>query len=190
MGLRCFVAIGIPPEVRSAIDTEMEPLRQMGRDAIKWVPPENIHLTLKFLGDTSEDRINDIKAALIGAASGIGPIPVEATGSGVFPNQRRPSVFWVGLTAPGELATLKGRIESALAHLGFQPEDRPFRAHLTVGRLRRNVHPPKRLMAALKEIKDKSFGTFEITGLRLMMSELKPGGPRYTTLKEISLSRG
>lgn len=186
MGLRCFVAIAIPPQVRSAIDKEMEMLRHLGRD-IKWVSPANIHLTLKFLGDTPEDRIDDIEAALMGAATGIGPIRADATGAGAFPNPRRPNVFWAGLTVPDELGILKERIEAALANLGFQREDRPFRPHLTVGRLRRGGHPPKRLMAALEEIKDIFFGTFEINELLLMKSDLEPKGPVYTTLRTIPL---
>jgi len=189
MDLRCFIAIEIPVEIKEAISEAISPLKKLGQDSIRWVKTENMHLTLKFLGNTPEDRIRSIEAALSRATEVINPIKGEIKGAGAFPNLRRPSVFWVGLEYPPALMELKKRIESELVALGFEPDDRPFSPHLTVGRVKRGARLPKRrICATIEGLEAKSFGTLAIKNVALMKSDLRPGGPVYTRIFSAGLS--
>jgi len=189
MDLRCFIAIEIPVEVKNSISEAISPLKKLGQDSVKWVRPENIHLTLKFLGNTPEDRLKSIEAALTRACMGMNPIEGEIKGAGAFPNPGRPSVLWVGLECPPALLELKERIESELGALGFEPDDRPFSPHLTVGRVKRGMRLPKRrLFAAIEQLESTSFGTIDIREIALMKSDLRPGGPVYTRIFSAGLS--
>lgn len=189
MDLRCFIAIEIPVEVQEAISEAISPIKGLAQESIKWVGPENIHLTLKFLGNTPESRIKSIEAALTRATEGFSPIKGEIKGAGAFPSLRRPSVFWVGLECPPALMELKKRLESGLAALGFELDDRPFSPHLTVGRVKRGCRLPKRrLAAAMEQLEAASFGTVDIQEIVLVKSDLRPGGPVYTRLYSSALS--
>jgi len=183
MGLRTFIAIEVPGNIQSSITSAIAPLRDLLADSVKWVREGNIHLTLKFLGETPEEKIREIEAAVSRAAGCFAPIKAEVKGTGVFPDTRRPSVLWVGLLAPPTLTELSSRIEQELAPLGFESDERPFSPHLTVGRLRRGARVPgKRLAAELERLEAVTLGSMDIREIILMKSDLMPGGPVYTRL--------
>ncbi|MFC1549628.1 RNA 2',3'-cyclic phosphodiesterase [Nitrospirota bacterium] len=189
MGLRTFIAIEVPENVRSAIIEALGPLRKLLPDPVKWVGPDNIHLTLKFLGDTPEEKIRGIEAAMARAAGALEPMEVAVSGAGAFPNLRRPSVIWAGLNCPPALLELKKRIESELASLGFEEDSRVFSPHLTVGRVRRGAKIPRRRLAAeIERLEKITFGAMDIREIVLMKSDLRPGSPVYTKLYSAALS--
>jgi len=189
MDLRCFIAIEIPADVREAISEAISPIKGLAQESIKWVRPENIHITLKFLGSTQEKMLDSIEAALTRSASVIPSFEAEIKGTGAFPDLKRPSVLWVGLEHPPALLELKELMEVEFATLGFDRDERAFSPHLTVGRIRRGTRLPRmRLTAAFDQIREKSFGNMSISDIQLMKSDLRPGGPVYTRLFSAGLS--
>jgi 2'-5' RNA ligase len=143
---------------------------------------EGIHLTLKFLGNVAPELIEEIKPALGRAASQTAPIHIEPAGCGAFPTMKSPRVIWVGLRGQvGPLSELARRVEAAMVPLGFKPEDRPFKPHLTVGRVRDRAR-----LEALQQIllahQDFTAEPFDAAEVVLYKSELRPDGARYTPL--------
>jgi 2'-5' RNA ligase len=184
--LRAFVAVEIPHEVRAALETVQERLRQRSVRA-RWVRSASMHLTLKFLGDTPADRVADISDALQAAARGHIAFSLTATGIGVFPGLRRPRVIWAGLCgAIARLADLQRSIEDGLAARGVQRETRRFSGHLTIGRFSEPA-PAERLAEALKIFAGERFGEFTVREITLFQSELKPSGAVYTALARVQL---
>jgi len=183
--IRAFIAVDLDPQVVENICRAINGLRTM-IPGIRWVSSKNFHLTLKFLGDIEETRIDEIGAAL---ADKICPFPrlsINAKGLGVFPNLRRPQILWVGL-AGGALTTLAARVESALQPFGFVAERRPFTPHLTIGRWRKFDRPPKTLGETLASWDSREFGESVVDKIVLYQSVLKPEGATYQTLKVVAL---
>ncbi len=180
--IRTFIAIEIPDEVKAKMREVQDGLRKSGAD-VGWVRMEGVHLTLKFLGNVESGRIEELAKAVEEAAAGTGPIELSVGGIGVFPNERSPRVVWLGLS--GELEALAGlyeKVEAACEGLGFKRESRPFKAHLTLGR----VKSPKgrdRLMRAVAEIEKIELGGFTAEAVSVMRSELRPTGAVYTELR-------
>ncbi len=185
MALRCFIAVSLPATLRSAIGEVVGKLRGIGAD-IKWVSDENLHLTLKFLGETDEELVDEIRNALIDKLSHYAPFYIKIGGVGYFPGGRNPRVIWVGIEDPGVLEDIYKDIENAVAKLGYPREKRPFSPHLTIGRVR----SPKRVaevIRRLEEFRAITFDEFVLREVTLMKSELKPGGAEYSGLAEIPL---
>jgi RNA 2',3'-cyclic 3'-phosphodiesterase len=161
-------------------------LKPTARD-VSWVATANLHLTVKFLGAVAEDRIEAVAGALTGAIAGVGAFDAQVEGLGAFPSAARPRVVWAGVTAgAGTMADLAGRVDDALAALGFDREARPFSPHITLGRVRQ----PGRILAlteALRRAAGSGFGCFRVARVSLMRSELSPRGARYTELAAASL---
>ena len=136
--MRCFVAIDLTSDVRAAIARAQTRVRTAAAHAdVRWVDPAQFHLTLKFLGAVPDDRVPAVSAALEGAVADTAPIALAAAGLGGFPSLRSARVLWAGITAGvPELARLAAAIDRALTPLGFPPEGRSFRGHLTIGRVR------------------------------------------------------
>lgn len=178
---RAFVAVPIPDAVAVFLQQVQARLHFPGRN-IRWVATENIHLTLKFLGDIDPSRVPAV-AAQMDAAAGMTPsFSLKAGGVGVFPNLRHARVLWVGLT--GDLQRLKAiqaTLESALESLGFGRESRDFHAHLTIGRTRQRIDA-KKIGASLEPLKDAASDSFRVDRLVLFKSVLKPAGAEYTLL--------
>jgi RNA 2',3'-cyclic 3'-phosphodiesterase len=178
--MRSFIAIDLPGAIRAALAAEQGRLRAAcgpGR-AIRWTRPEGLHLTLKFLGEVAVERLPEVTAALesLGAFE---PFEVEVGGFGFFPSARRPRVFWVGLDAPPALAGLAARVEAAMASVGFAPEGRPFRPHLTLARFEDQESQPA-LETALENGAARRFGRFPVDTFFLFESKLKPGGAEHS----------
>jgi 2'-5' RNA ligase len=182
--LRAFIAFELPEKIRAAIADYVQPLRNLpGR--VSWVKPENIHLTLKFLGDTPVKRIDGISDALREAVRGVQPMLAKISDSGVFPNERRPRVLWIGIEeSTGALQRLAAAIDNRMHDFGFKKEGRGFSPHLTIGRVREGS--VDKIIAAMRE---RPFAAQEVewNEITLMQSELRPGGSLYTPLCKIKL---
>lgn len=179
--MRTFVAIEISEKARKALAKTIDGLRrELGR--LAWVKAENLHLTLKFLGEVGANDVMAIDSALSAVAKETTAFGYEIEGLGVFPDSRRARVLWAGLHG-GEkaLPALAGRVDATLAALGFKREKRPFSAHITIARVRRPV-AAERLEAALGRYAGEFFGDEWVEGFVLMESTLARGGSIYTPL--------
>lgn len=184
--MRCFVAVPVGEGIRRRVGELQGTLRRVGAD-VKWVEEENLHLTLKFLGEMEEAALERLRGLLSAEASRWGPLAVEYSGTGVFPGEDRPRVVWVGVRGDVEkLAGLAAAVERAAAQVGVPREGRPFVAHLTVGRVRSPRHVP-RLAEALRRCRESVFGRDEIREFLLFRSTLTPSGPVYEPLGRFPL---
>ncbi len=182
--LRTFIAIEIPEEIKKAISSQSAGLRKALGGGVRWVAPENVHLTLKFLGDISPANVKMLTQSLEAEAGLHEPFTVKVGNLGVFPTPRRPRVIWVGLDAPAGLPRLQRGIEAMTARLGYAAEDKPFSPHLTIGRVRDQVSADEMqsMRAALENTKVGALGTFEVAAVHLFKSDLQPGGAVYMRL--------
>jgi 2'-5' RNA ligase len=183
MKFRAFIStdVGAKPEF---IDLE-NTLEQTSAD-LKLVDPENIHITLKFLGDTEEELVEQITGSMQRAVAGIQPFTLKFKGIGAFPNPNYMKVIWVGMDNTDNLKTIANKLDTDLKSLGFRPEKRGFSAHLTVARVK-SRRGKDELQKILKNYKNHEFGEIKIESIRLKKSDLTPKGPIYTTIKEIKL---
>jgi len=187
--LRAFIAIEIPEEIKTQIGSQTAGLRQMVGRSVRWVSLENIHLTLKFLGDISPANIEFLTQALKTEVSQYLSFEINMDHLGAFPNLRRPRVIWIGLDAPADLARLHHSLETAAARLGYASDDKPFSPHLTIGRIRDRLsaQEAQSLREALENTKIGSLGKFVVKSVNLFQSELKPAGPVYTCISTAAL---
>jgi 2'-5' RNA ligase len=190
--IRSFIAIELPEEVKSGLHRLQAELTLPQYSFVKCVAPEGIHLTLKFLGNISAQKVTDITGVMEQASQGVSPFQLHITEVGAFPNMRRPRVLWVGIK--GEVDKLIGwqqRIDEGLVPLGFAKEARPFTPHLTLARLRENCSPGDRLhfgeMFAKAHVEVDY--NFTVNSLNLMRSQLFPAGAVYSRLAEVKLKR-
>ncbi len=189
--LRTFIAIELDQELRQKLaDVQSRLRREVPPQAVRWVRPEAIHLTLKFLGDTSQDQVEQVKEALDRAAREVSPFEFTVGGVGCFPNTRRPRVVWIGLHEPtGALRRLRDAVEAQVAPLGFPSEKRPFGPHLTLGRVHRRASSSD--VRALGEIIAAStvgdIDEMRVGEVCYIKSDLRPGGAVYTALSRASL---
>jgi len=188
MYLRCFIAVDIPEEIKRGIGEMIAVFKKHNAD-VKWVAHEHLHLTLKFLGKTSEDLLPEIGELLSKIVLSYKPFCIKIYDVGVFPNRKYPRVIWVGIEDSDFLQSLQRDIENAMASLGYQKEERKFHPHLTLGRVR-SQRGMAHIMQELDTFQDKDFGSIEVCNIRLMQSELTPTGARYSCLQEIPLGRG
>ncbi|MDP2166892.1 MAG: RNA 2',3'-cyclic phosphodiesterase [Thermodesulfovibrionales bacterium] len=185
MDLRCFISLELPAGVRDNISGTVERLNAAGAD-VRWVRPENLHLTLKFLGDTPDALLPEIRGKLLEAASAFKPFSVELRGAGAFPTARHPKVVWIGVKDADSLKGLQAAVEAAMSGLGFDPEEKRFVPHLTVGRVR-SERGKDALSKGIVSLEGVSFGFVEVRSVSLMKSELSPKGPKYSVLYDIPL---
>ena len=186
--VRSFVAILLDEAVRGAVAAELEHLRPLAR-SVAWVPPQNLHLTLKFLGETPAEAIEAVKEVLAEGVSATEPFTLSFHGLGAFPGLTRPRVIWIGmLQGARECQALQARVEEALARLGLPREGRAYTPHLTIGRVR-EPRGLASLQQAIVQGGQKEFGSLEVSAISLMKSDLHPTGARYTELHAVSFSR-
>lgn len=188
--IRSFIAIELPEQARKGLARLRRGLERDEHGFVKWVDPQGIHLTLKFLGNIPAKRVTEITDAIKKATGGISPFHLEISGLGAFPSLKQPRVFWVGISGElDKLSALQLDIDSTLAALGFAREERPFVAHLTVARIREGASPAER--RDFGELVDST--TFqdkypvEVAAVRLMRSQLTPAGAIYTCLSVVGL---
>ncbi|MBA4422847.1 MAG: RNA 2',3'-cyclic phosphodiesterase [Syntrophus sp. (in: bacteria)] len=181
--IRSFLALDPPEEVLREIGAVQNRLRKLIEGDIRWVRPEGIHLTLKFFGDVSGDDVANIATVVEKAAEGERPFSLAIGGAGVFPDPHRPRVLWLGMNGDVErLLVFQKGLEQTLQQIGFPHEERPFRPHLTLGRIKTS-RGLIGLVRALEKGEEYTAGRFIASGLSLMQSELTPRGAVYTKLK-------
>lgn len=192
MTLRTFIAIELDETVRDGLSRVQAKFKKQAPDgSVKWVNPEAIHLTLKFLGDTPVTKISKVADALASACQEIGVFDLSFEGRGCFPNIRRPRVIWVAVRdlSGSSLARLQAAVEQHVAPLGFPTEERAFSPHLTLGRVARGAN--SQVEAAIGQMVDKSvveqIAMQRVTAVHLIKSDLRPTGPIYNQLATVGL---
>jgi len=185
--VRTFIALETSAEIKARLSDFVARLKRTGAD-VKWVELQGMHLTLKFLGETTPGFLEGVEAGLAAAAGRGRPVPLEVVGTGAFPpRSRSPRVLWAGIVADPALAELQTGVEAEMEKLGFAAERRPFFPHLTLGR----VKGPSGLARALAEMekeKAASFGKMTVERVTLFQSKLRPQGAEYTVIREFPLS--
>jgi len=188
--IRSFIAINLPDELKMELNQLQAKLQASKQLPVKWVDPESIHLTLKFLGNIKISQLSDITTAIAKAARGIPPFRLNVSETGVFPNPRRAQIAWVGLSGDTDkLGKLQRNIDFNLARLGFAPESRPFSPHLTLARLRNHASPEER-QAFGQLITNTGFeakSTVNVKTINLMKSQLTKKGAIYSIIATIKL---
>ena len=190
--IRAFIAVDLPPEIIKRLEQISALLKQsLGDVSVRWVPTENIHLTLKFLGDVSLTNLEMLKEVLLTEVSVHRSFEVSVGGLGAFPTTRHPRVIWIGVEAPADLASLQRGIETAMARLGYAREDRPFSPHLTLGRVPRNATSgDTHLIGETLDTNKVGFlGVAPVDTVFLYRSDLKPAGATYTKIFTASLRK-
>lgn len=183
--IRAFIAINISREIEQRLRVISGDLQQSLRGIpVRWVPIENIHLTLKFLGDVSIANLDLLKKVLESEAAGHQPFEFSVGELGAFPSIRRPRVIWVSVQAPQELLTLQHGIDAETARLGYSREDRPFSPHLTLGRVSRGAthEDTRKISEVLLNLKVGYIGAAQANTVYLYRSDLKPSGAVYTAI--------
>jgi 2'-5' RNA ligase len=178
--MRSFIAIEIPSEIKSALLDLQNDLRGAGAD-VAWTNPDNIHLTLKFLGEIDKKLISEVEKVCVETIADVPPFKLSINGTGVFPNARHPRILWVGLGGEVErLERLQEQLDERLVGIGFENEEKDFQPHLTVGRIRSNKN--------LRELLARSDGytlptfSFVVQEIVLMKSDLLPSGACHSEL--------
>jgi 2'-5' RNA ligase len=183
MSLRTFIAVDIGP-LPELVSFE-ESLRNSGAD-LKLVEPDNIHITLKFLGETDEGVVEDIIGIIEQCSAEIQPFKLEFKGSGAFPNLNYLKVLWIGIKNYSPLEQLATCLDNELTTLGFKAEKRSFKPHITLARVK-SPRAKKQLKRVIEHNKDKFFEEFDVKHIRLKKSVLDSRGPTYYTLGEVTL---
>jgi len=183
--IRSFIAIELPQNVKDGLTRLRGKLETAEHPFVKWVNPESIHLTLKFLGNIPFKQVAEITKAIEAASKGISPFHLEISGLGGFPNLKQPRVLWVGIGGEiDKLVSLQQNIDLALSPLGFAKEERPFVPHLTLARIRQGASPKERKSFGELVMSTSSEASypFDVEAVSLMRSQLTPSGYIYTSL--------
>ena len=188
--MRLFVALEIPAAVRDNLAAQTKELRDLPAPLadkwLRWVRPENLHVTLKFIGEVAATKLDGIRSALtpIGLDA---PVDLHFRGLGFFPDEKYPRVLWVGLNASGNLTALARDIDRALEGQGIARDERAFTPHLTLARFEsRGLH--EKLRTAIQKNREREFGAFQAPEFHLIQSKLKPSGAEYTSLGAFPLT--
>ena len=191
--IRAFIVVDIPPQARSALGDVVDGLTRGGASGVRWVRPEGIHLTLKFLGDIDPALVDTVLGSMTRAARGTGPITLALSGVGTFPNVGNLRVIWAGLKGDLELLIeLQSRVDEALhADEGFPRETRPFTPHLTLGRLRQDVPAGvrRRVADVIRQAAIEGGASWRVEEVALIRSTLTPSGAVYEVLGVRRLSQ-
>ncbi len=184
--IRSFLAIEIPRTILKKIEEVQEDLKSSRAD-VRWVSPDKIHLTLKFFGNIDESRIDPIVKSIEGSIRTTSPFSLKVRGVGAFPHLKNPRIIWMGLVDGKEvLVSFQKQLERELEKIGFEPEERAFHPHFTLGRMR-SSRGREELAGRMERHKEEEFGDFQVERIILFKSDLKPTGPIYTPLREMKL---
>src|SRR5215207_5537518 len=182
--LRAFIAVELPFGIRQNVQQATSSLRRDTGSVIRWMALENMHLTLKFLGDIPSSNVEVLTQMIQAQAESFNSFDIQLTGIGSFPNPKRPRVIYIGIHPPAELEAFQRQMESATRRLGYNQEERAFTPHLTIGRVRQHVSADdqQKIRRALEESTIDSLGKARVNSVHLYKSDLKPNGPVYTKL--------
>lgn len=184
--IRTFIAIELDVKIRERLKEIQDQLQQLGAD-VKWVEPENIHITLRFLGNLNSKRLKDITTGLPDFIKGTPPFLIGITGLGAFPNPQKPKVIWAGVSENnGELSHLAEKIENGINQCGVGKEDREFSSHITIGRMRsfKNI---SRLAESIPSYAISPTLEQTVNRVTLLKSTLTSDGPIYEPLLRVDL---
>ena len=185
---RLFYAVELPNSIKQTIDTHINHYKSNIKDKIKWVKPENLHLTLRFIGEVGENIIPDLKSLIDNVIKKFKPFTYELIGMGCFPNLINPRVIWIGAgNGKDRLTATANEIEKLLVEsIGLTPEKKSFKPHITIGRLktRRKPRLTNQCIEFIGKDKDKIFGQFTPEYCSLIKSVLTQDGPIYTTIHQ------
>lgn len=176
--MRLFIAALIPDSIKNKLYNYIHSLRN-NIDGVKWEKPEKLHVTLKFLGDVEEAKVQDISTLLEFLVKEYSPFKINLLEFGGFPNLNNPRVLYVGLSQNKELSRFNGQLDDALSKIGFKKENRRFIPHITIGRVKKRI--------SIKEAPGISTTPFEITQVGIIKSELTSEGSAYTPLRVFNL---
>ncbi|MCK5738100.1 RNA 2',3'-cyclic phosphodiesterase [bacterium] len=186
--IRAFLAIEIPVSIKQGIGAFQDELRESGH-GVSWVKAANLHITLKFLGNIDWNQRRAIIAALPEVCQNYDPFSIRVKETGVFPNVKQPRIFWVGCSdSKNILGQIFLSIDKALTDIGFEPEARPFSPHLTIGRIKQ-PYSTGILVSQMQKNTFFSAGQFQASSVKLIKSELHPGGAIYTPIAEFQLGK-
>jgi 2'-5' RNA ligase len=183
--LRLFIAVNVPPDVRSRLHADTAALRASAH-GVTWVRQEHLHITMKFLGERADDEVPAIEAALHEATAAVSAFPLRLRGIGAFPSLDRPRVVWLGAEGTTPLPALASQIDVACGRLGIPREERRFTTHLTLGRVKRELTGDRASFIAEARRLDTTYQV-PVESVELMLSELSRTGPRYTMLARATL---
>lgn len=183
--IRLFIAIKLPSKIIDGLKKIQDELKN-GNNMVAWVKPENIHLTIKFLGDISEDKVDLIAGLLKAAIAENRSFDISVKGLGVFPTMDNPRVVWVGVEDDKNLSRIYDELENGLSAIGFKKEERPFKPHLTIGRIK-FLKDKKGFKQRLEKAASINLGKFEAANICIFQSKLTPDGAVYTKLKEATI---
>lgn len=185
--MRLFVALDLADPIREALREPMAKLKPLSKSA-RWLQPEAMHVTLKFIGHVDAGKLDTIRAALATVRSNA-PVEMQVRGVGFFPDERRPRVIWCGIKASANLEPLAAEIERALEPLGIAREERGFVPHLTLARLK-DLHGIDKLMRAAEDLKSRDFGSARETQFHLFESITKPSGAEHKKIESYAFVKG
>lgn len=188
--MRAFIAIELPKEIKTILTKTQEKLKSSEAD-IKWVEPENIHLTLKFLGEINEEQLNKITKIITNIASSKEPFHINLSCIGAFPDIKYPRVIWAGSDkSEFELKTIVKELENKIQKIGIPKEGRAFSSHITLGRVRSGLNKDK-LKQKLEELSKVAIAgetaEFEANKITLFKSTITSKGPVYEAIHRASL---
>ncbi len=189
--VRCFIAISLPEDIVKRLAQQIASIKEVvPHGVIRWVREDNIHLTLKFLGNVPSNELTEITNSIQRSADRHAAFVFEIVSFGCFPKLNSPHTLWIGIREPsGVLLSLQSDLEDELAGLGFPRERRRFHPHLTIGRVKRNADRDARteLAESLAQVKVEQIGVVQVRGIRLMRSDLHPAGAVYSQLSVAAL---
>jgi len=184
--IRSFIALELPDSLRKALAKVQQNLLYQ-TNCVRWVKPENIHLTLKFIGYIDESQGATISLLLTKICTGVSPFAFSAIGIGAFPNKKNPKVIWVGIREDQQqILCFQKKLDEALGDIGLPKEKRPFTPHLTLGRMK-VIKDKKAFEHLLEQFSEANLGSYQSSEVVFFRSDLLPTGPRYTAIKTVQL---
>jgi 2'-5' RNA ligase len=187
MSIRSFISINLHDDLKTKIDGIVKLFKETGAD-VRWVKTENLHLTLKFLGNIDSDKVDAISSRIRNIADRYDDFSFTLVGTGTFPDLRRPRIIWIGIKDHDNFLKIAKEVERAMEQEGFDKEKRPFSPHITVGRVR-SLKGIDKLSMELVKYKGMDFGSQSADSIHLMKSTLKKGGAEYNAISSTRLRR-
>lgn len=190
--MRTFIAVDLPANMLVRIEEITSFFKQKTPPkALKWVETENLHLTIKFIGEINENKVEPVKQILCDALQDQKTFDIEISGLGMYPNINNPRVIWLGITGGKPLVQIFRKLDLALTGLDIPTEGRSYTPHLTIARVRRNTDKTTETLIGktLSQFKVDSLGTITIDQVHLYRSVLTPSGPTYSTLHSVPLNQ-
>lgn len=185
--MRIFIGIKLDDRVHEEIESFLKPFKKIS-SPLRWVKPANVHLTLKFIGEVSEEKYSQIDRRLSEVEFNTDPFALQLSGCGKFGKDDSLNIFWVGIAPSAPLTEIFNKIETALAKIGIEKEKRPFTPHLTVGRNKKTFNF-KSFSGLIEENSHRPVSQLTVSHVQVFKSQLRPEGPIYSILKEIPLAQ-